>query len=138
VTTATTGGCLCGAVRYEYTGALGPSSYCHCRDCQHVTGSAFNVGVRCELGQFRLVRGAVREYSKRADSGTVLTRAFCGDCGSPLFTSSPAHPAHVYIKAGSLDDPRPVLPAHQSWLDSAVPWSRIDPALPGYRRGRTP
>jgi hypothetical protein len=133
----TTGGCLCGAVRYEYTGTLGAASYCHCRDCQHVTGSAFNVGVRFELARFRVVRGAVREYSKRADSGNVLTRAFCGDCGSPLFTSSPAHPEHIYVKGGSLDDTSVVAPAHQSWLDSAVPWAQIDPAIPGYRRNRT-
>jgi hypothetical protein len=67
----------------------------------------------------------------------VLTRAFCGDCGSPLYTASPAHAEHIYVKAGSLDDPSAVRPAHQSWLDSAVPWREIDPTIPAHRRNRT-
>ena len=41
--TMVTGGCLCEAVRYEYDGEVGPAGICHCRDCRHVTGSAFIV-----------------------------------------------------------------------------------------------
>jgi len=134
--TTVTGGCLCGGVRFETDGEVGPASYCHCLDCRHVTGSAFNVGVRVELARFRLTRGEVKLFSKPADSGTVLSRAFCPSCGSPLYTASPAHPAHIYVKAGSFDDPGVVKPAHQSWTERAVPWGRIDPDLPAHARGR--
>jgi hypothetical protein len=82
------------------------------------------------------LRGEVRRYTKAADSGHSITRAFCADCGSPLFTASPVHPAHLYVKAGSLDDPRLVNPSHQSWTDSAVAWRHIDATLPSYPRGR--
>jgi hypothetical protein len=53
-----------------------------------------------------------------------------------MFTSSPAHPAHIYVKAGSLDDPSVVKPDVQHWRHSAVPWGLIDPTLPAHPRSR--
>lgn len=136
MTALVTGRCLCHAVRYEYAGSVGPAGYCHCEDCRRVTGSAFNVSVQLEIGKFRLVSGDVKRFTKLAVSGNSITRAFCAECGSPLFTTSPSHPDHLYVKAGSLDDPNVVLPSHQSWTDSAVSWRRIDPSLPSYCKGR--
>lgn len=128
------GHCLCGHVAYEYDGVVGPANYCHCEDCRRCTGSAFNIGVRLERARFRVTRGSPKGFAKRGDSGSELTRHFCPECGSPLFTSSPKHAEHIYVKAGSLDDPTLVAPTHQNWLVSAVPWSRIDPALPRFSR----
>jgi hypothetical protein len=130
-----TGGCLCGAVRYEYAGAPGPAAYCHCEDCRKCTGSAFNVSMRVEAASFRIVAGRPRGFTKSADSGNRLTRHFCQDCGSPLYTSSPVHPEFVYVKAESLDDPSFVHPDHQSWTKSRVPWAVIDPDLPALAEG---
>src|SRR5258708_36888497 len=100
-----TGGCLCGAVRYEYDGEPGPANYCHCSDCRRCTGSAYNIGVRLLAAQFTITSGSPKGYSKRGDSGNELTRHFCGDCGSPPFTPSPPHPEYVYATDGSLDHP---------------------------------
>lgn len=83
------GGCLCGRVRYEYTGDVGPANYCHCSDCRRCTGSAYNIGVRLTAAQFTITSGSPKGYTKRGESGGELTRHFCGECGSPLFTSSP-------------------------------------------------
>jgi hypothetical protein len=131
-----TGGCLCGAIRYAYEGPIGPAAYCHCTDCRRVTGSAFNVSVRFERASLRIEKGEPKAFTKRADSGNLLTRSFCGECGSPLFTTSPAHPEHAFVKAGSLDEPTVVAPTAQSWVDSAVAWSAIAPGLPAFARGR--
>lgn len=62
----------------------------------------------------------------------ALTRHFCPECGSPIFTSSPEHAEYVYVKAGSLDDPLIVKPTHQNWTGSAVPWSQIGGNLPSF------
>ena len=131
------GHCLCGHVRYEYDGPVGPANYCHCEDCRRCTGSAFNIGVRFEAARLRFVSGAPKGFTKRGDSGNELTRHFCPQCGSPIFTSSPRHPEFVYVKAGTLDDPTLVEPGSQIWVDSSVPWSRIDPRLPSHAKGRT-
>lgn len=130
-----TGGCLCGYIRYVYSGAAGPASYCHCEDCRRHTGSAFNIGVRFERAAFELTGGAPASFTKTADSGNELTRHFCPRCGSPIWTSSPVHPETIFVKAGTLDDPALVQPVQENWLRSAVPWSRIPNHIRRYTKG---
>lgn len=132
-----TGHCLCGQVTYIYLGEVGPANLCHCEDCRRCTGSAFNVGVRLTAAAFRITRGAPKGYTKAGDSGTPLTRWFCPDCGSPLYTTSPKHPEFIYVKAGTLDNPAIVHVERQIWLDSAVPWRHVDRDLMGFSRGST-
>lgn len=119
------GHCLCGRITYEYAGIVGPANVCHCEDCRRCTGSAFNVGVRFEAAAFRIASGSVKGYTKAGDSGTRITRHFCPNCGSPIYTASPGHPEFVYVKAGTLDDPSVVRVVRQIWVDSAVPWRHI-------------
>ena len=136
MTRTLSGRCLCGYVRYEYAGEVGDANYCHCLDCRRTTGSAFNIGVRAHAKALHVVSGRVKGYTKTADSGNEITREFCPECGSPLFTRSPAHPEFVFIKAGSLDDPEMVRPTHQIWTGRAVPWAHIDDTLPGFPKAK--
>jgi len=129
------GGCLCAKVRFQYTGEVGSAAYCHCEDCRRCTGSAFNISVGFDSDKFEITSGAAKEFTSTADSGNVLTRHFCGDCGSPIFTSSVGDPARIYIKAGVLDDPDLVKPVHQSWTGSAVSWSGIKSGLGASEKG---
>lgn len=130
------GGCLCGAIRLSIAQPLGAAAYCHCTDCRKCTGSAFNVSVGVERRHLTLSGATPKGFTKAADSGTLLTRHFCPECGSPLFTASPLHPEVVYVKAGALDDPGQVRPAYQSWTRSRVAWATIPPELPGYTTSR--
>jgi hypothetical protein len=131
-----TGGCLCGAVRYAYDGELGPAGYCHCADCRRVSGSAYGVSLSVDASGFRVTRGEPRSFTKTGDSGRPVARHFCGNCGSPLFTSPPLHPDRVFIKAGSLDDPNIVSPEREAWTDSRVAWAAIAPGLKRYAKNR--
>lgn len=136
MTTLVTGGCLCGAVRYEVTGPLGRAGYCHCEDCRRASGSAFGVSVRVAAADFRVVSGTPKAFTKAGDSGRLVTRCFCPDCGSPLYTLPPLHPDIVFIKAGSLDDPTMVRPERQAWMRSRVDWAEIDPGIASYETSR--
>jgi hypothetical protein len=129
---AVVGGCLCGSVRFACNGPLGAAAYCHCADCRKCTGSAFNVSVGVERSDFEITAGSPKGFTKTGDSGNELTRHFCPDCGSPLFTSSPGHPDRVYVKAGAFDDPALIQPAYQSWTRSSAPWATIEPGLQSY------
>ena len=60
--------------------------------------------MRVRAAEFHIVQGSPRGFTKSGHSGNPLTRYFCPDCGSPLYTASPRHPEFFYIKAGSLDD----------------------------------
>jgi hypothetical protein len=132
-----TGHCLCGFVSYEYSGKLGPAGYCHCEDCRRCTGSAFGVSVRVEVSNLRLLTGRLKSYSKVSDGGSEITRHFCPECGSPVFTSSPRHPEFIFLKAGLLDDAAAIEPVQQMWVQSRVAWAVIGPELTAFARGRT-
>ncbi len=132
-----TGGCLCGATRYRYEGEVGAANICHCADCRKVSGSAFGVSVPVDAAGLMILSGEPKGFTTKGDSGREVTRYFCPECGSPLFTVPPLHPERRFIKAGSLDDPTVVKPARQTWLASKVSWALIDPDLPGFEKGRT-
>lgn len=129
-----TGGCLCGSVRFTVSGSIAAAAYCHCTDCRKCTGSAFNISVPVDVAKFKLLSGNPKGFTKTADSGNELTRHFCSDCGSPVFTSSPQHLDRVYVKAGAFDDPSIIIPAYQSWVSSSVSWSNIPPELPSHAK----
>jgi hypothetical protein len=132
------GGCLCGSVRYECAGDPGDASYCHCDDCKRATGGPYTVGVLVRAADLRILCGQVKGYTTLADSGRKITREFCPNCGSPLFTRAEKSPALVFLKAGSLDEPELVRPNCQTWTKRAVPWAHIDTKLPCFPEGRPP
>ena len=127
--------CLCGAVTFECD-ELGAASYCHCEDCRRLTGSAFNVGVRCPTDRFRITSGELGSFTKKGRSGFDLTRWFCSSCGSPIYGSSPVDSTLVYVRAGALNDPRVVKAKAQYWTRSKVDWADIPANIPTFEKGR--
>lgn len=130
------GGCHCGAVRYECTAPPLRMVNCHCRDCQRAGGAGAAPTVIVPASAVRLLAGHPAVYAVTADSGAVARRAFCAACGSPLFASSSARDGLLGLRAGSLDDASGFRPAAELWTASAQPWDRLDPALPHFPRGR--
>jgi hypothetical protein len=126
------GGCACGATRYECSAAPLYMGNCHCRDCQRATGSAYFPAVGVTASTFRLTSGAPKFYEKSADSGSQMRRAFCSQCGSPLYLTNSTRPDWIVLYAGSLDDPSWVKPGRDIYTDSAQPWDHMDPALPKF------
>ena len=96
------GGCLCGVVRYKYSGELLRTAICHCRDCQRASGSAFHVGVIVAGKGFTVTRGELRTHRTIGDSGRWIDRSFCPTYGSGILHSLELRgPDYIVIKAGS-------------------------------------
>jgi hypothetical protein len=129
------GGCLCGAVRYECSAAPVAMVNCHCRDCQRAGGGGYSPTVVVSRAAFRVVRGEPRLHETAAESGNTARRAFCPECGAPLYASSSARPDFIGIKAGSLDDPSWFRAAADVWAGSAQPWDHMDPSTPKLAKG---
>jgi hypothetical protein len=92
------GGCLCGAVRYEIVGPLRPVVFCHCTQCRRSTGH-FMAATAARHRDFRLLAGEELRWYPSSDSAQ---RAFCGCCGSTLFWQGSGRD-YVSIAAGTLD-----------------------------------
>jgi hypothetical protein len=127
-----TGGCLCGAVRYESAGDPVFSLQCHCRDCQRSSGTAYIAAMRVPAALFRITRGTPKRYVGKSDSGNDITRAFCGDCGSPLYVQVSTRPDLVGLRVGTLDDPSGFRADADIFVKSAQPWDHMNPTLPKY------
>jgi len=121
---------MCGAIRYECKSEPFTAMYCHCRDCQHASGGPCATFVLVAKAAVEVTQGEVRAYTKTADSGGSVTRQFCGECGSPLFSVLGGNPDLLVIKVGSLDDASWVSPAMNIWTDSALPWAHLSDDLP--------
>jgi hypothetical protein len=119
------GGCLCGSVRYAFEGRPKFTGVCHCAHCQKQSGSAFSVNLGVSEAKLT-VMGEVAEYHDAAESGATLFRRFCARCGSPLFSVSSSAPGLVYIKAGTLDDTSTVQPGMHVWTASKQAWVGIE------------
>jgi hypothetical protein len=127
-----TGGCLCGMVRYESEGEPIFSLQCHCRDCQRSSGTAYIAAVRMPSAGFRITKGAPKRYVGKSDAGNEIVRAFCGDCGSPLYMQVSTRPDLIGLRVGTLDDPGWFRPEADIFVKSAQPWDHMDPAIPKY------
>src|SRR5205823_1330382 len=93
-----TGGCQCGAIRYEITEAPQLVYTCHCTDCQRLTSSAFSLGIVVAEAGFRLSGIEPRPLQRTAGSGRINTRWVCPECGS--WISGPPRDGLVRVRAG--------------------------------------
>ena len=124
-----TGGCLCGAVRYQTDREPITTRLCWCRLCQFIATGNAAVSV-CLPSAGMSVAGEIRDYESVADSGNKMHRRFCPRCGTHLFSEAEARPHLIFVRAGSLDDPDIARPAATIWTAQAPAWACIDQSLP--------
>ncbi|MGI9112493.1 MAG: GFA family protein [Gaiellaceae bacterium] len=130
-----TGGCGCGAVRFEVDAPLLSASYCHCTRCQRRTGTAASPSARTEPGSFKLVAGEEHVRAWAPDGG--FEKSFCGLCGSALFSRDPKNPKTIGVRLGAFDGDPGIRPQWHQFVAYAPPWEPL-PAdgLPRYPESR--
>jgi hypothetical protein len=127
------GGCLCGAVRYVLESRPNYVYFCHCRDCQLESGSPFVTDMNVDRIALR-ISGQLTRYTRKGESGKAVHRNFCTTCGTTLLTEFDVDPAHVSIKACSLDDPSRVEPDRHLFMSRMQPWLGLDDRRTRYER----
>lgn len=128
------GGCACGAIRYECSAEPMMALNCHCRDCQRASGSAYASGLFVPAAMVTMRKGEPKYHTTTSESGNIASRGFCAECGSPVLAKQSQWPVCI-IYASSLDDPRAHRPTMDIFVSSAQPWDHMDPALPKYAKG---
>ena len=123
----TTGGCLCGAVRFEVLGPLRDVVLCHCGECRswggHVTAMT-----AAQAAHLRFVTDSGLRWIDSPRSAARARRGFCGECGASLFWDAPDRET-ISIAAGALDEPTGLRTTSQIYTEDAGDYYEIDPAL---------
>ncbi len=130
-----TGGCGCGAIRFEVTEPLVGAGYCHCTRCQHRSGTAASANAAPASGSVRIVQGEDRLGVWAPEGG--FEKLFCADCGSALFSRPSADEDIAGIRLGAIDGDPGVRPAWRQFVAYAAPWEPLpDDGLPRYPERR--
>jgi hypothetical protein len=126
-----TGGCACGAIRFKISAPLAGVGVCHCTDCQKASGGPPNYVALVPTTSFEVTKGEAKIYVSKNDSGSNSGRAFCPDCGSPLWSMLTDAPLAT-VKLGALDDSSELSPSLHLYVASAPPWHLMHPGLPTF------
>ena len=122
------GGCGCGAVRFEIDAPLTGALYCHCTRCQRRTGAAAGTTGRIQAGSLRIVAGEEQVRDWQPEGG--MPKAFCGLCGSGVFARK-ADGEVVGVRLGAIDGDPGVRPSLHQFVAYAAPWEPLpDDRLP--------
>ena len=123
--TSFTGGCACGAIRYECNAEPIVMFNCHCRDCQRASGGPYTAVVYVPAKAFTITKGSPRYHKTSSEAMGHNKRAFCPDCGSRLFGGISSEGQG--ITASSLDDPTLFKAQFEIFASDAQPWDHMDP-----------
>jgi hypothetical protein len=118
-----TGGCGCGAVRFDVAGPLGPARYCHCTSCQRRTGTAASASAIVGPGSIVVTQGA--EHLRGWAPEGARERVFCVLCGAALFIRHPETGELAGVRLGAIDGDPGVRPTARQFVAYAAPWEPI-------------
>jgi|SRR5215470_7960662 len=126
-----TGGCFCGAIRYEAGGVPFHRTNCHCSICRRTTGAPFVTWFSVRSTDFRFTTGAPARFAS-TEKGT---RSFCSRCGTQLTFENVDFPDEIDVTTASLDDPDSVAPQDNTRTSSRLRWI-VQDGLREYRESR--
>lgn len=124
------GSCLCRGVQYEYAGEFGTITVCHCSDCRKAQGSSTVIAAPVDTASFRWLSG--RELIAEYESSPGKKRAFCRQCGAPLYSRKDAQPEILRLRMGAIDTPTEAKPVAHIFAMNLPPWAAMDDELPRY------
>ncbi|RWO71538.1 MAG: aldehyde-activating protein [Mesorhizobium sp.] len=129
-----TGGCACGAIRYETNDEPIFQNHCQCSDCQKRSGtghgSYLTFGQRADM----VITGEVSTWRVAGASGNEKIHTFCPTCGTPVFLIPVAMPELIVVHAASLDDPEQFSPQMVTYTRHGHAWDKMDPSLQAVER----
>jgi hypothetical protein len=126
------GGCLCGAIRYEADGTPYNETLCHCSMCRRAAGAPAMAWATVKRADFRLTSGALAHYASSARA----ERGFCARCGTSLTFEAKDFPDEVDIATATLDDPDTLPPRDNIYASTRLRWMVGVDKLPTFAGSR--
>jgi hypothetical protein len=132
-----TGGCLCGAVRFEVTEPLLDAGWCHCTRCRRRTGTSGSLQGRIAPGSLRIISGEELLRAYRPPDGFL--KVFCSACGSSMWSRHPDDPELLSIRFGAFDGDPGIRAGYRQYVAYAPVWDTLpDDGLPRFPERRPP
>jgi hypothetical protein len=128
------GGCACGAIRYETASEPVFQNHCQCRDCQKRSGTGHGSYLTFPRRADVTITGEAKEWRIRADSGNEKIHAFCPTCGTPVYAMFAAAPEAIAFHGASLDDPSRFHPQAVTYAIRGLVWDPLDASLTKFER----
>ncbi|HTU15423.1 MAG TPA: GFA family protein [Solirubrobacterales bacterium] len=127
-----TGGCMCGAVKFELDAPLFGAAFCWCKRCQRRTGTAFSTTALTRPGSFNITEGAELIGTHEPGDGG-WNKSFCTRCGSQIHTTNADDPDLVAVRMGAFDEDPGVRPGLHQFVSYAPSWYAVpDDGLPRF------
>jgi hypothetical protein len=133
---AITGGCLCGNIRYSVSQPVEKIIACHCTHCQKASGAGASHNALVPVSAVTFTAGKPKLFADTAQSGNILKRYFCADCGSPIYSQRANLPEMMVLKVGTLDAPDEMKLVMNIWTSSARRWMHMDAATEHHAENR--
>jgi hypothetical protein len=121
-----TGGCQCGAVRYEASGEPLLVALCHCTMCRRAHAAPAVAWAMFRDDQVRFQSAELKRYA----SSPPAQRGFCGRCGTQICFTADFLPGLIDLTVGSFDQPEQLPPALHYWDSKRLPWMNMADSLP--------
>lgn len=129
--TQLSGQCLCGKVSFKADGDIAMQGNCHCTDCQQISGSAYATLIFMSKDSVDIT-GETKRFEHTVDSGNVLSKDFCPNCGSQMFGGNAARPGSIAIKAGGINEKDLIKPQFNVYTSSKMACTLMDDTLPAF------
>lgn len=123
-----TGRCMCGTISYQCTANPKFTLLCHCTQCQKITGTGHSAQFAMDA-ETTEVTGDVCTFELTSNAGNLVTSAFCGNCGNPIYKTTSMMPDTFVFHVGTLDEPGAFAAQFANHSKSAHPWDHIDPTI---------
>ena len=130
-----TGGCSCGAIRFECDAEAVASFNCHCKSCRQYSGAPYWSASIFPSATFQLTSGEISWNTQTGDNGGVIHRGFCASCGSPVYNRLDRLPHVIGIPVGSMDDSSMHVPKMDLYVSQALSWVVMNSEIPKFDLG---
>lgn len=122
------GGCMCGNIRFSFSGEPKWVLHCHCESCRRATSSPMTTWLSVPDEAYRLDTGTPKFF----ESSPGAQRSFCPDCGTPMSFSHDRFPGEIHLYVASLDRPGDWQPSRHVFFAERLPWAELHDALPRF------
>jgi hypothetical protein len=98
------GQCLCGSIQFNCSIKPSFQANCHCDDCRKSGGSVYASFAFVAVESLKIIKGEPASFQHKSDRGSQMTKYFCKDCGSQLFTANSNFPERRGVRVGVIDN----------------------------------